>query len=183
MLQNSTYAQIASKTTTPTELLVLRGIYGSGKTELANAIAEGKIWKDTSNRKWTVVSADHFFMEKDEGGNVLPETFAFCPGGTQLAHDACYKAALDSIKKGFNVILDNTNCRVRDFQRYLEIPHVKVKILVLTTEHKSVKNIPAFAYQKYREHYQPHPEERYVMLDKLSWWLVETFAPVYARKH
>lgn len=85
------------------QVIIMRGITGSGKTRLVSKIF----------RTAVVVSADHWFAENNRKWN---------PGhDLKVAHDTCYARFCEAIDtKQPLIVVDNTNVRHVDYGDYLE---------------------------------------------------------------
>ena len=134
------------------KLLILIGPAGSGKTKIANSVFPG----------WVKASADDYFIKSN--GDYVFERWDI-----QKAHDACYKKVVDAIGSGKNCIVDNTNTKINEFEKYLALnkvyPKLEIKIYKVTTLFKSTKDIPEYICQRHISEYEPHPLERKVHLN------------------
>lgn len=89
------------------ELIILRGLPGSGKTTIANQIANGL-------RDAIICSADSYFMEDGK--------YVFRPEELKHAHNACQMSAERAMANGIPVVvIDNTNIRRDDMRPYVEM--------------------------------------------------------------
>lgn len=138
---------IVAPTKQAPKLLILRGAPGSGKTTIAQRCFA----------KWVHASADDHFINKKG-------VYVFDPTKLQDAHDECYDKTVDAIKKGQNVIVDNTNRRIDEFRRYLRIPGCEIKIYRVITSFGSTKEIPQRIMDLHRREYEAHKEEIHVQL-------------------
>ncbi len=85
--------------------IILQGLPGSGKSTLAKIIA--------SIPDVIVCSADDYFVNKATG------VYQWDKSKLYDAHMACTKKFCDIVKqKQYNVIVDNTNCSIRDYVYY-----------------------------------------------------------------
>lgn len=85
-----------------TKVTILRGISGAGKstftkTHLPNAV---------------VASADHYFGHGDN--------YKFDHTKLGKAHDFCYDTFTAAVDSGREVVVDNTNTKLKEFKRYLD---------------------------------------------------------------
>lgn len=132
------------------KLLILRGAPGSGKTTVAT--------KTKFFAGWVTVSADQFFT-KPNG------SYHFDATKLQEAHNWCFNKAKEALSRGSNVVVDNTNRKLSEFKRYLEIPGVEIKVFCVDSSFTSTKQIPQHVMVRFFEEYQVYPGERYVKLD------------------
>ncbi len=88
------------------DMFFLRGVSGSGKSELANKLA---LIPDT-----VVVSADSYFYDGE--GN-----YNFDVKKLGEAHKQCQEMAKFALENGMNVVVSNTNCRTQDVGLYSKI--------------------------------------------------------------
>lgn len=89
-------------------VIIMRGIPGSGKTTHAQSLLD--LYRRIPRE---IVSADHFFID-DEG------VYKFDPSSIKDAHSACFNNFLFFLGIGRNIIVDNTNTRIWEFERYIE---------------------------------------------------------------
>lgn len=82
---------------------ILCGISGSGKSTWAKHMRPGVI----------VVSADHYFM--------VDGVYRFDPSKIGDAHGQCIRNFCESIRQGFNVVVDNTNTSREELAVYMGI--------------------------------------------------------------
>jgi predicted kinase len=91
------------------ELILLRGLPGSGKSTVAHQIVSGVTQKSLSV---IVCSADDYFMENGQ--------YVFQPDKLEEAHKACQMSVDRSMANGFHVVIvDNTNIKKEHMQPYL----------------------------------------------------------------
>lgn len=85
------------------ELILMRGVSGSGKSFKAKQLA---------GEKGFICSADDFFIEKGEG------EYAFDPSLLGQAHKQCQDRAMTALKQGNSpIIIDNTNTRLWEMKK------------------------------------------------------------------
>lgn len=90
-------------------VIIMRGVPGSGKSTMAKRICEDRQWRNAH-----IVSADHFFMDTTDG------TYRFNPEQIGLAHNSCFLRFLDNVQEREEaVIVDNTNTRLWECAPYV----------------------------------------------------------------
>jgi hypothetical protein len=108
---------------------------------------------------WKIVSADHFFT--------LPDgSYKFDPKKLQLAHDTCYNNCKRFLAAGYNVIVDNTNRKISEFQRYLDIKNVDRRVYYVDSLYENTKNLPNHVIKRFFNEYETYEGERYAVLNK-----------------
>lgn len=85
-------------------VFIMRGCSASGKSTVAKMLKHG------ANR--IIVSADYFFAR--EGA------YRFDPTRLPEAHDWCFAQFCEYLRSGSDVIVDNTNTRLWEMQRYID---------------------------------------------------------------
>lgn len=83
-------------------MFILRGLPGAGKSTL------------TTNLDAVVVSADHYFYNKND-------EYVFVPDDLPKAHAQCEQRAQVVLNRGLNVAIDNTNCQRWNFEAYIDM--------------------------------------------------------------
>lgn len=94
-------------------IIILRGLPGSGKTHLVNTLIAKR------DRPVIACSADDFFMQDG--------VYRFDPRLLAQAHNAClrkYIACLDAVPLHSIVVVDNTNTQTWEFQHYMDIANL-----------------------------------------------------------
>lgn len=87
-------------------MYIMRGLPGSGKSTRAKQIAQ-----DTNA---VICSADDFFLN-DAG------EYVFDAANLHKAHLTCQKKADVAVYEGKNVVIDNTNIKLRDMKFYVDL--------------------------------------------------------------
>lgn len=87
-------------------MIIMRGLPGSGKS------TQAKLYANQYNA--VICSADDYFMTDD--GRYLYDADEI-----RAAHAVCKLKARVALAKGENVIIDNTNIKLRDMQEYFDM--------------------------------------------------------------
>lgn len=130
---------------TQQNLILLRGLPGSGKTSFATLISE--------NGKYPVFSVDDYFT--DENGN-----YEFIFNENHKAYAQCLKQTEDAVSKGTTkVIVHNTFTMEWEIEPYMALTKkYTLQIFVLTVEHyhthKNKHGISEEQIKKMAEKYQ-----------------------------
>lgn len=124
-------------------LLIIRGLPGSGKTTLAGLIGKGI--------KAEIVAADDFFT--DESGK-----YNFKPDQLGRAHRWCEEQTEKFMQEGKPVIVHNTFTTESELARYLELGkqyNYKITSLIVENRHgnESVHNVPIPVMQKMKQRF------------------------------
>lgn len=90
-------------------MTIMRGLPGSGKSTTAKQLA--------AENDAVICSADDFFINH-EG------VYVFNPDKLHMAHSACQAKAVRSLNEGKNVIIDNTNIKLKELNTYFNIAKV-----------------------------------------------------------
>jgi predicted kinase len=90
------------------ELILIRGLPGSGKSKFANMLVEY-----CSEEEAVVLEADQFFL--DEKG-----AYVFDPTKLSAAHEWCLERAVEAMKKGQRVVVANTFTQLWMMRPYID---------------------------------------------------------------
>lgn len=137
------------------DVIILRGIPGSGKSTYAKSIS----------CPWIVIcSADDFLSM---GGS-----YNFNPSQLRNAHDWCYGKYRASLALDVPlVVVDNTNTRAWEFERYISAAkewqyNVRVCRMVADVEtciRRQVHNVPADKILQMAERFEDYPGEELII--------------------
>ena len=127
-----------------TDLVLIRGLPGAGKTTLAKKIAERLSYKH--------FEADQYF-ETDEG-------YKFNPTFLPDAHAWCFKMAKEALQAGHKVVIANTfttHWEMEPYYRYAMKNGHSFGTVSLRTQYESIHNIPPETFQKMQDRWEMCP--------------------------
>lgn len=119
------------------ELIIIRGLPGSGKTTLAREFAA---------RGYDHHEADQYF-ERDNG------RYEFVPSRIGRAHEWCQNKVKGSLSAGHNCVVANTFSRKWEIQPYIDMAHefgATTKIIEAKGEWKNIHGVPEGVVEKMR---------------------------------
>jgi predicted kinase len=120
------------------ELVIIRGVPGTGKTTLARQVFVPM--------GYVHCEADMFFAGR--GG-----THPFSKDLWPQAHNWCKMQVCKAMRAGRNVVVTNTFTQHWQYQSYLNLAHAfgyQVRIISLTREYGSVHHVPAAEMERIR---------------------------------
>lgn len=121
------------------EIVLIRGIPGSGKTTKARAEYPNHV----------LCEADMFF-DTDDG-------YKYDHGKIKEAHEYCFNKAKNALMMGMNVVVANTFIRLWEMQKYIDL-HYPVKIVDANGDYENVHGVPVDVVERMRERYEVFPE-------------------------
>ena len=126
--------------TTERELLLIRGLPGSGKTTMAKQYAQ---------IGYVHCEADQYF---ERGGE-----YRFDPAKLHAAHDDCLRRAISAMDAGRSVVVANTFTRRWEMEPYLRAAKrrgINVRIIEATGNWPNVHGVPADAIERMRARWE-----------------------------
>lgn len=132
-------------------MYILRGLPGSGKSSVCIILDPEAV----------ICSADHYFIT-DKG-------YKFDERKLGLAHQSCLDRARESMEAGLNVIIDNTNSRLNEYRKYIELANelgyevAVIELLCRTRDeaeamgHRTVHKVPMEAVMRMWNRWQMDP--------------------------
>jgi hypothetical protein len=84
------------------------------------------------------------------------------------AHYWCKNKMIKNLQKGNNVVVANTFINVSQVQDYTNLVdknNVKVSIIHVTSQFKSIHNVPLTTIQRFKNNWQIYPGEKLVTSD------------------
>lgn len=124
-----------------TELVIIRGTPGSGKTTLA--------FEKFVRKGFYLIEADQYFYE----GNY----YKFDPKKLYQAHKWCQKRVEDHIKCDCNVVVSNTFTTKKELRPYFTIAKkygIIPTVLLCQDNFGSIHNVPEETMEKMRKRFQ-----------------------------
>ena len=123
------------------ELLLIRGLPGSGKTTLARKYMQAG---------YVHCEADQYF-ERDG-------VYKFDPTKLRAAHDDCLRRAIAAMDAGRSVVVANTFTRRWEMEPYMKAAKkrgIDVRIIETTGNWPNVHGVPADAIERMRARWEP----------------------------
>lgn len=122
------------------ELVLIRGLPGSGKTTLA---------RDLARKGYDHHEADHYFER--EG------TYKFDPAKLPKAHARCLERTKDSLARGTSCVVANTFTMRWEMQPYLDAAKaagVPVRVIEAKGEWENCHGVPVSAIERMRSRWE-----------------------------
>lgn len=138
------------------KLILVRGLPGSGKTTFA--MKKKYLLRDAGENVVTIAADD--FMVDSQGA------YRYNPSRLRECHSACFRFTELMLVDGFTVIVHNTFTRVQaEMQNYINLANrleIPLEVIRMTTQYRSVHNVPADVMKTMKDRFQDYPGEIYV---------------------
>lgn len=126
-----------------TNLVIVRGLPGSGKTTTALKYGEGL------ECNWTHYEADHFFIKDGE--------YIWDRRKIREAHEWCQNSVKADLDRGYTVIVSNTFTTIREMEPYFEMAAeycITPTVILCQNDWGSVHNVPPDTMDAMRKRFQ-----------------------------
>lgn len=121
------------------ELVLVRGVSGSGKSTIARAMI------------------GYYHLETDMFFRDMFGRYNFDYTRLQEAHDWCQRQAYEHLKRGRNVVVSNTFTQRWEMEPYFNIAAnlgIPVRVIVATGRYKNIHNVPDEVIQRQIERWE-----------------------------
>ncbi len=148
------------------ELIVVRGLPGSGKStfakrllELENGIRDYDFdWNmsyDPESPAWCHLEADMFFCQNGK--------YFFEAHQVPQAHAWCKQKVREHLESEMSVVVSNTFSRVWEMQPYLDMAKefgCKLTVIECQGQYGNIHNVPEEAIEKMKARWEPYPSAK-----------------------
>lgn len=122
------------------KLILIRGLPGSGKSTMAQALlAAGEVNEHCEADMW------------------LDYSTPYSADKAKTAHAQCIKATSATLTAGYSVVVSNTFTRQWEMQPYFDLADqvgASIQVLVATGNYQNIHNVPATAIAAMRERWE-----------------------------
>jgi len=136
-----------------TELVLLRGIPGSGKSTYAKNHF-----------------SDHMLLEADMY-HMVCGVYQYKPENIVSAHDWCFKTTEIYLNNGFGVVVANTFVKCWEVFKYVDLAnklHIPCYIYSIQGEFESIHNVPSDVIQRMKDTWENYSGEITIIPGKLT---------------
>ena len=123
------------------QIVLIRGLPGSGKTTMADAI--------------TMIGYRHF--EADMFFEVNG-TYQYDATRVRDAHAWCQRMSREALARGENVVVSNTFTHLREMQPYLEMGAKTIRVIEAKGKWESVHGVPPEMLERMAARWEPLPD-------------------------
>ena len=131
--------QATTATNGVAQLIVIRGLPGSGKTTMAGVLA--KI-------DYKHFEADMFFE--------VDGTYRYDATRIRDAHAWCQRMTRDALARGENVVVSNTFTHLREMQPYFEMDAKTIRVIEAQGKWASVHAVPSEMLERMASRWEPY---------------------------
>ena len=129
------------------ELILVRGIPGSGKSTFVKNKLNTNLWAAFKH-----FEADMYHIDLDTN------TYIYNPANLELAHEWCFNNTIHELNHGYSVFVSNTFVKLWEMQKYLD-NWDNVRVFKCDGNYKGVHNTPEEVIQRMRDTWEDYPDE------------------------
>lgn len=128
---------------TQPDMILIRGIPGSGKSTIAKSFFE-----------YVHLETDMFFL--DDSGSYL-----FCGDKIKIAHDWCFDKVVEALSFGKDVVVSNTFTQLWEMEKYLHLAathNLRVGVITAAGDYGNIHNVPESVVENMKNRFVPHED-------------------------